>query len=110
MISGVFSSEARAILWDAAPEFPVGSPTNTFAVRALGMANANGKLYFSVGGHIYIREDGPAPSWSLAWAIPGTVNTEVGGIRGLTTIKTPGTNGPSSPDTLSRLGLCDAHS
>ena len=53
------------------------------------MTEANGKLYFSVGGQIYVRTDGAAPQWSLAFQIPGTVNTEVGGIRGLTTIPNP---------------------
>jgi hypothetical protein len=89
VISGAYSTERQAIVWDAAPEFPVGSPAKTFPVRALGMTVANSRLYFSVGGQLYERTDGRSPSWALAWSIPGVVNTEVGGIRGLTTVPGP---------------------
>jgi hypothetical protein len=92
VISGAWSSATGSIVWDAAPEFPVGSPAKTFAVRALGMTTANGRLFFSVGGQLYRRHDGVKPSWSLAWQIPGEVNSDVGGIRGLTTIPTPATH------------------
>ncbi len=96
VISGAYSAESKAIEWDHAPEFPVGSPAKTFSVRALGMAVANGRLYFSVGGQLFVRTDGTSPSWTLAWQIPGQVNTEVGGIRGLTAVPSPASSGRSA--------------
>ena len=87
VISGAWDEEQQTIIWDEHTEYP--GPGKKFPVRALGMTEANGKLYFSVGGQIYVRTDGAAPQWSLAFQIPGTVNTEVGGIRGLTTIPNP---------------------
>ena len=87
VISGAWDEDQQTIIWDEHTEYP--GPGKKFPVRALGMTEANGKLYFSVGGQIYVRTDGAAPQWSLAFQIPGTVNTEVGGIRGLTTIPNP---------------------
>ena len=107
VISGVLSTTTMGtgtgaapappfIEWDTAPEFPIGSPNKTFPVRALGMTASNGQLFFSVGGQLYRRIDGVNPSWSLAWQIPGKVNTEVGGIRGLSTVPTPATSRSTS--------------
>lgn len=55
----------------------------TFPVRALGLASANGMLYFSVGSQLYVRHDGAVPRWTVAYQQDaGKVNTEMGGIRG----------------------------
>ena len=100
VISGAYSAESEAIEWDRAPEFPVGSPAHTFPVRALGMAVANGRLYFSVGGQLFVRTDGASPSWTIAWQIPGQVNTEVGGIRGLTAVPSPASSGATNREQV----------
>jgi len=50
---------------------------------------ANGSLLFSVGGVIYRRGDGPQPTYDEVLNLGDGVNTDVGGIRGLTTIANP---------------------
>ena len=74
IISGVFDSVKNQIVWDDAVEYP---PTGNFSTRPLGLAEANGRLYFSVGGQIFVRVNGAKPDWTLAWSIPGNVNIEV---------------------------------
>jgi hypothetical protein len=74
---------------------------------------ANGSLLFSVGGVIYRRSDGPSPSYKEILNLGGGVNTDVGGIRGLTAIANPNGAGESilfvwvpngrSPSQLKRL-------
>ena len=87
ILSGVYDSAADEIVWDSSPEHPTGG--STFAARPLGIAEANGYLYFSVAGKIFQRTNGQTPGWSLVYEIPGVVNTDVGGIRGLTAIDNP---------------------
>ncbi len=89
IISGVYDASLRGkIRWDDDVEFPT---SGTFSVRPLGITLANGRLYFSVGGVIYQRNDGANPTYSEVVNLGGA-NTDVGGIRGLTTISNP--NGP----------------
>ena len=69
VVSGSYVRAKAAIVWDTAVEYPADN--STLPTRPLGMAVANGRLYFSVGGHLYVRQDGPRPTWSLAFTIPG---------------------------------------
>lgn len=90
IISGVYDpSQPTKIRWDKKVEFPV---SGNFTTRPLGMVIANGSLLFSVGGVIYKRIDGPNPAYTEVLNLGDGVNTDVGGIRGLTTIANP--NGP----------------
>ena len=93
ILSGVYNSETGRIEWDTEPEHPKGG--QAFPARPLGIAEANGTLYFSIGGQIFKRNNGPKPTWVEAYRIPGRVNTDVGGIRGLTAIPNPNGAGES---------------
>ncbi len=91
ILSGVYDAGTGSIQWDSAPEHPKGG--EVFPARPLGIAQANGRLYFSVGGRLFVRQNGRPPSWTLAHAVFGQgVNTDLGGIRGLSTVGNP--NGP----------------
>ena len=59
------------------------------SIRPLGIEIANGKLYFSSGSKLYRRIDGFSPSYVIDHDfsdLGATINSAVGGIRGLTTI------------------------
>ena len=87
ILSGVYNSASKKIEWDKSPEHPADG--SFFPARPLGIAEANGMLYFSVGGKIFKRTNGPKPAWSKAYEISGNVNTDSGGIRGLTAVDKP---------------------
>ena len=72
--------------WNSMPEI---GPLN---IRPLGITQANNRLYFSSGNKLYKREDGINFSYSIAHDfsdLSTTINSAVGGIRGLTTISNP---------------------
>jgi poly(A) polymerase len=93
IISGVYdASQPSLIRWDADVEFPA---SGTFSTRPLGIVEANQSLLFSVGGVIYQRIDGPSPTYTEVLKLGDGVNTDVGGIRGLTTIANPNGAGES---------------
>lgn len=93
IISGVYDdSQPTKIRWDEEVEFPTTGP---FTTRPLGIVEANGSLLFSVGGVIYRRIDGPNPTYVEVLNLGDGVNTDVGGIRGLTTIANPNGAGES---------------
>jgi len=93
IISGVHdATKPTGIRWDENVEFP---SKGTFATRPLGIVQANGSLLFSVGGVIYKRLDGPKPTYTEVLNLAGGVNTDVGGIRGLTAIPNPKGKGES---------------
>ena len=75
--------------WIPNPEF---GPLN---IRPLGITTANNTLYFSSGNQLYRRQDGVSLSYSVAHDfsdLSTTINSAVGGIRGLTTIPNPNGN------------------
>ena len=89
ILSGACNADTRSIEWDKRPEHPPG----VFPARPLGIAQANGRLYFSVGGRLFVRGNGAQPTWSTAYTVSARgVNTDLGGIRGLSAIDNP--NGP----------------
>jgi len=104
IISGVYNATTKSIEWDPKPEHPADG--STFPARPLGITEANGRLYFSVAGKIFVRTDGARPKWSLAYEIPGKVNTDVGGIRGLSTIANPSGPGESIIFVWTPIGRC----
>lgn len=97
---GVFSgtydpTTAGQIRWSATPELdlsqvPAGgiSGRNGY-LRVTSFAEANGRLYATVGQHIYRRDDGPTPRWRLIYTNPRPGHSETG-LRGLTAIRDGG--------------------
>jgi hypothetical protein len=62
------------------------------SIRPLGIEVANGSLHFSSGSKLYRRIDGVSPSYIIGHDfsdLGATINSAVGGIRGLTTIDNP---------------------
>ena len=93
ILSGVYDPGAPSkIRWDSEVEFP---REGFLDVRPLGMVEANGELYFSGGGTIYKRLDGPDPSYSELLTLEDELNVEMGGIRGLSAIDNPHGDGQS---------------
>jgi len=93
IISGVYDASLPSkIRWEEEIEFPA---TGTVATRPLGIVQANGSLLFSVGGIIYRRIDGPNPTYAPILDLGEDVNTDVGGIRGLTAVANPNGEGES---------------
>ena len=92
IVAGTYDeSRPGKIRWDRNLEFPF-LKGGSFRTRPLGITVANGSLFFSEGGTIYRRVDGKSPSYSKVLDFHEDTDTDVGGIRGLTTIKNP--NGP----------------
>ena len=90
--SGVYAPEAPGkIRWETILEYPFPE-VGSVKTRPLGIVQANGSLLFSVDDAIFRRNDGPRPSYTELLRLADDVDTDVGGIRGLTTIKNP--NGP----------------
>ena len=93
IISGVYDASLPSkIRWDEKIEFP---NTGDFRARPLGIVQANGSLLVSVGGVIYRRVDGPKARYVEILNLGEDVNTDVGGIRGLTAIANPSGEGES---------------
>ncbi len=88
IFSGKYNPNAEGrISWDPVPE--IGS----LSTRPLGIAVANGVLYFSSGNKIYRRFDGENPTYSVVHDfsdLSSNINSAVGGIRGITKINHSG--------------------
>ena len=92
--AGVYNSKTNEIEWEDSVEFPHDG--STFKARPLGLTVANGKLYFSVANQIFMRINGKRPTWKEIYkGGGGKVNTDVGGVRGLSAIKNPNGKGDS---------------
>jgi hypothetical protein len=88
--SGVFDArQPGKVRWDEKAE--LGPVT----VRPMSFAEANGRLYASVGAAVYRRNDGPAPAWEKVYSDNTPEHWELGGIRGLTAVPSPGGSGES---------------
>lgn len=62
------------------------------SIRPLGITTANEALYFSSGNKLYRRSDGISPTYTIAHDMSDlstSINSAVGGIRGLTTLSRP---------------------
>ena len=74
------------INWISTAEF------GPLSIRPLGIEVANGDLHFSSGSKLYRRIDGVSPNYVIDHDfsdLGATINSAVGGIRGLTTIDNP---------------------
>jgi hypothetical protein len=92
VVSGVYDPTLPGkIRWEPVLEYPFPQ-VGSVATRPLGIVQANDSLLFSVDDAILRRIDGPRPSYTEILRLADDVDTDVGGIRGLTTIKNP--NGP----------------
>lgn len=98
---GIFSGTydpaiAGWIRWSAAPELDLsqvpaeGISGRNGYLRVTSFVEANGRVYATVGQHIYERIDGPTPQWRLVYTNPRPGHSETG-LRGLTAI--PGAGG-----------------
>jgi hypothetical protein len=76
------------INWEKTPEFPTPE-----AERVMAMTVCNKKFHCATSRHIYVRTDGPSPSWSEVYHFPQT--NWLKGIRGLTSIPNPTGQGES---------------
>jgi len=93
-IQGIFTGTYNpnitgSINWTSIPEI------GPLSIRSLGIAQANNGLYFSSGNKLYKRNDGVNFSYSVIHDfsdLSTTINSAVGGIRGLTTISNPNGN------------------
>jgi hypothetical protein len=82
--SGVYdASQPGKIRWDEEPE--LGPVT----IRPMSFAEANGRLYASVGVSVYRRKDTPSPVWEKVYSDNTPEHWELGGIRGLTAVASP---------------------
>ena len=85
--SGVFDArQPGKIRWGTRAE--LGPVT----IRPMSFAEANGSLYASAGVSVYRRKDGPSPVWEKVYSDNTREHWELGGIRGLTAVRSP--NGP----------------
>jgi len=92
VVSGVYDPTLPGkIRWETILEYPFPE-VGSVKTRPLGIVQANGSLLFSVDDAIFRRNDGPRPSYTELLRLADDVDTDVGGIRGLTAIKNP--NGP----------------
>jgi hypothetical protein len=79
------------IRWSATPELDLsqvpaeGISGRNGYLRLTSFAEANGRLYATVGQHIYERTDGATPRWRLIYTNPRPGHSETG-LRGLTTV------------------------
>jgi hypothetical protein len=95
IITGVYDpSMPGRIRWSRNLEYPF-LKAGSFRTRPLGMAQANGSLFFSEGDSIYRRIDGKQPSYTEILDLYADTDTDVGGIRGLTSVANPNGTGES---------------
>ncbi|MGI9244026.1 MAG: NIPSNAP family protein [Verrucomicrobiales bacterium] len=95
IISAVYDPSAPGNLrWNRHLEFPFLTE-GSFKTRPLGMAQANGSLFFSEGDSIYQRIDGERPNYVEILDLYADTDTDVGGIRGLTKVANPNGEGDS---------------
>ena len=96
-------SNPGKIDWISTAEF------GPLSIRPLGIEVANGALYFSSGTKLYRRIDGMSPSYVIDHDfsdLDPTINSAVGGIRGLTRIE----NTNSSADAFLLMWCPDGQS
>ena len=95
VITGVYDPDRPSkIRWARNTEFPFLT-RGAFRSRPLGMVQANGSLFFSVDDAIYRRIDGHRPTWVEVVNLGDDIDTDVGGVRGLTVVPNPSGEGES---------------
>ena len=95
------------IRWDEQAE--LGPVT----IRPMSFVEANSSLYASAGVSVYRRKDGVNPAWEKVYSDGTREHWELGGIRGLTTVPSPGGAGKSiifsHTDRIIRVDPLDDH-
>jgi hypothetical protein len=100
IFSGAYNSTVGRIVWGANAE--AGSDTLTSQgttssgtqIRVMSFAACGGKLYATIYDTIWVRTDGPNPSWHRFYAYTGALASESSGFRSLTCVRNlygPGT-------------------
>jgi hypothetical protein len=94
VFSGVYDTTSPGkVRWESHSE------SGPVEVRPLAIINSNGDLFFSAGRKVYRRNDGASPSYTVVQDMsdlyPNVAFQPTGGIRGLTSIPSPGGNGAS---------------
>ena len=90
--NGIFTGKYNPVLeekiqWNSIAEY---GPVD---IRPLGIVVANNSLYFSSGNKLYKRNDGFNPNYTIVHDfsdLNSSINSEVGGIRGLSVIDNEG--------------------
>ncbi len=106
--SGVYDAEEPGrIRWDKKAELgPV-------SIRPMAFVEANGSVYASAGVSVYRRKDGLSPVWEKVYSDETREHWELGGIRGLTAVRSPKGSGESilfsHTDRIIRLDCGDDH-
>ncbi|GAJ30524.1 hypothetical protein AA0498_1191 [Acidomonas methanolica] len=127
IFSGSYDPQTKGhIRWSSTPEITPASISNAFAglhrrLRVTSFAEANGRLYATIGQHVFERIDGPSPQWRSIYtnSIPGRSET---GLRGLTAVPFVGTSmllatvegtaarvlriNPETGENITELDLC----
>jgi len=106
--SGVFDADQPGrIRWDR------GAELGPVTIRPMSFAEANGRLYASAGVSVYRRTDGPSPLWEKVYSDNTPEHWELGGIRGLTAVRSPDGAGESilfsHTDRIIRIDPNDDH-
>ena len=82
--SGVYDDTLPGkIRWDSQAE--LGPVT----IRPMAFVEASGDLYASAGVSVYRRRDGARPTWEKVYSDGTREHWELGGIRGLTAVRSP---------------------
>lgn len=98
--SGILSGSydpgvAGGVRWNRTPELPVtaamsdGFPGLAGRVRISSFAEAGGRVFCAIGQQVWVRQDGPSPSWQLFYTNPAPAFSETG-LRGLTAVTEQG--------------------
>lgn len=106
--SGVYDAgRPGRVRWDKKAE--LGPVT----IRPMSFAEANGSLYASAGVSVYRRTDGRSPVWKKVYSDKTREHWELGGIRGLTAVRSPDGTGESilfsHTDRIIRIDPNDGH-
>lgn len=86
---------AGGVRWNRTPELPVtaamsdGFPGLAGRVRISSFAEAAGRVFAAIGQQVWVRQDGPSPSWQLFYTNPAPAFSETG-LRGLTAVTEQG--------------------
>ena len=86
---------AGGIRWGSVPELAItaamsdGFPGLAGRVRIGAFAEADGRAFAAIGQQVWVRQDGPGPSWQLVYTNPAPAFSETG-LRGLTSVTEQG--------------------
>jgi hypothetical protein len=88
--SGAYVRSVGDLVWNLTAETWTDQPDFADGARVMSFAECNGALYTTVGAGVFVRHDGPSPSWSNVYTatLPSTVQIgPTGGLRGITCVR-----------------------